>query len=284
MSLKSELCPSLLRHSCDRMCLGTGELLGVATIIITLLPSLASVPLLLSISYTLLHYLLLTLGALGGGKMCPDISLTTWVSPPFMTPPSSLQLIFFSPKFVLTGGYKRFLRHIFTIYILYHLIFLIFFCVCVYVSFPIHNGIWEVSSSLFVLLTLPLVIWHPQVSTLLYSQSHSSWQHGGHAIHECLKPDDRGKNYKDHANFSVLDQDMLHPCLCEKLQNCFPSVFGQNIGLHFMCSAVEYIHDKNDVCVHETRRFWPIYFWGLNFSLTITLALRFFFSKVCLRR
>ena len=67
MSLKSALCPSLLRHSCDRMCLGTGELLVVATIIITLLPSLASVPLLLSISYTLLHYL--TLGALGGEKM-----------------------------------------------------------------------------------------------------------------------------------------------------------------------------------------------------------------------
>ena len=67
MSLKFELCPSQLRCSCDRICRGTGELLGVATIIITLLPRLASVPLLLSISYTLLHYL--TLGALGGEKM-----------------------------------------------------------------------------------------------------------------------------------------------------------------------------------------------------------------------
>ena len=62
----------ILRHSCDRMCLGTGELLVVATIIITLLPS-ASVPL-LSISsghsYTLLHYWHSRLLVVG---KCPDI-------------------------------------------------------------------------------------------------------------------------------------------------------------------------------------------------------------------
>ena len=84
-----------------------------------------------------------------------------------------------------------------------------------------------------------------------FSQLH----HGGHANQECLKPDDGGKIYKDLAIASVPHQDMLYPCICEKRQDCFQGVFLEIVGLHFMRCAVEYIRSKNDVCVHETRRF-----------------------------